>query len=364
MRRRFPVSISLLVVLGLVVGAWASKADAQQSGTWQFAVVGDSRNCGDVVMPGIAEHVLQQKAVFFWHLGDFRDLGNVDEDIQHQPDRRVTPMTMSEYLANAWQDFIENQVAPFGTLPVFLGIGNHELAAPKTRQEFIVQFGDWLATPVLRQQRLKDDPRDHRMKTYYHWIEQGVDFIFLDSASLDQFDQGQMAWFEGVLNRAASDPAVKTIVVGVHRALPDSIGAEHAMDESPAGTESGRRVYAGLLKFREQSGKRAYALSSHSHYYMAGIFNTQYWRTHGGVLPGWIVGTAGAQRYALPPSAQEAAAAETKVYGYLLGTVNADGEIRFEFRRVNEADIPIAVKSRYTPEFVHWCFADNTLARP
>jgi hypothetical protein len=364
MRRRFMVSLSVLALLGLLVAGWAPKAGAQQEGTWQFAVSGDSRNCGDVVMPGIAEHVLQQKAVFFWHLGDFRDLGSVDEDIQHQPDRRVTPMAMSEYLANAWQDFIENQVAPFGALPVFLGVGNHELAAPKTSEAFIVQFGDWLATPVLRQQRLKDDPRDHRMKTYYHWIQTGVDFLFLDNASLNQFDQEQTAWFEGVLNRAASDPAVKTVVVGVHRALPDSIGAEHAMDESPAGRESGRRVYASLLKFRQQTGKRVYVLAAHSHYYVAGIFNTQYWRTHGGVLPGWIVGTAGAQRYPLPPKAKDAAEAQTNVYGYLLGTVHANGEIRFEFHRVNEADIPFAVKNRYTPEFVHWCFADNTLSHP
>ncbi|HWU41074.1 MAG TPA: metallophosphoesterase [Candidatus Acidoferrum sp.] len=364
MRSKFLVSVSLLVFLELVVGAWASKTGAQQGGTWRFAVAGDSRNCGDVVMPGIAERVLQHKAVFFWHLGDFRDLSSIDEDMQHQPEHRVTPMTKSEYLADAWQDFIDSQVTPFGHLPVFLGIGNHELVPPKTSEAFIGQFADWLVAPILQEQRLRDDSRDHRVKTYHHWIVQGVDFVFLDNASVTQFDPPQTAWFDRVLSRAASDPGVKTVVVGMHSPLPDSLSSNHGMDESPTGVESGRRVYATLLKFRAQTRKHVYVLAGHAHFYLADIFNTPHWRNNGGVLPGWIAGTAGGQRYPLPLGVKESAAAETNVYGYLLGTVNADGEIRFQFERVSEADISTAVKSRYTPEFVHWCFAENTLARP
>jgi hypothetical protein len=52
----------------------------------------------------------------------------------------------------------------------------------------------------------------------------------------------------------------------------------------------------------------------------------------------------------------------TKVYGYLLGSVSANGEIRFEFERINEDEIPVTVVSRFTPEFVHWCFAENSSA--
>ena len=62
----------------------------------------------------------------------------------------------------------------------------------------------------------------------------------------------------------------------------------------PTGTESGRRVYADLLRAQDEAHKHVYVLASHSHYYMDGIFNTDYWKQHGGVLPGWIVGTAGA----------------------------------------------------------------------
>ena len=51
-----------------------SVSAVQQSngGAWYFAVSGDSRNCGDVVMPGIAAGVIQSGAIFYWHLGDLR----------------------------------------------------------------------------------------------------------------------------------------------------------------------------------------------------------------------------------------------------------------------------------------------------
>ena len=53
----------------------------------------------------------------------------------------------------------------------------------------------------------------------------------------------------------------------------------------------------------------------------------------------------------------------TNVYGYLRAALHADGEIDFEFRKLEEADIPAAVAERFTPKFVHWCFAENSNAR-
>jgi hypothetical protein len=187
-----------------------------------------------------------------------------------------------------------------------------------------------------------------------------VDFIYLDNATFDQFDGAQVEWFEGVLARDKADPAVRAIVVGMHRALPESISAGHSMNESAAGIESGRRVYRDLLKAQNEGRKRVYVLASHSHFFMEGIYNTDYWRANGGVLPGWIVGTAGAVRYALPPGSGDAKAAQTNVYGFLLATVRADGEIHFDFQRLNENDIPAVIAGRYSREFVHWCFAENS----
>ena len=58
---------------------------------WKFAVSGDSRNCGDIMMPAIAAGVRADGAEFYWHLGDFRAMSNFDEDY-----RRTHPA--GEYL--------------------------------------------------------------------------------------------------------------------------------------------------------------------------------------------------------------------------------------------------------------------------
>ena len=341
-------------------------AAAQQpaGGTWRFVASGDSRNCGDVVMPGIAETAKKNQAAFYWHLGDLRLTTGFDEDIQHQPEHMKKALSIFEYENIAWPDFIDSQIVPFGSIPFFVGIGNHETVPPlKTREDFILQFGDWLDAPVLRAQRLRDNPADHRIKTYFHWIDRGVAFYFLDSASAEQFDAAQLGWFERTLAKDLTDPAVTTIVTGMHKALPESISAGHSMNESPSGTESGRRVYADLLRAQNDSHKRVYVLASHSHYYMDGIFNTEYWKHNGGVLPGWIVGTAGAVRYALPPNTSDAHGALVNVYGSLVGTVQPSGEISFEFAQLAEADIPEQVTARYGHDFVHWCFAENSQAK-
>lgn len=362
-------ALALAVLCGPPLGARTQAAEhvapsARRSNTlpWKFAASGDSRNCGDVVMPAIAASVKRSGARFYWHLGDFRMMIAEDEDLQHQPARLATPLSVSEYQQIAWIDFIENQIAPFGALRVYLSIGNHEMVPPKTRAVFLTQFSRWLDAPDLRAQRLRDDPADLHPKTYYHWIQAGVDFINLDNATIDQFDTEQLAWFEKTLKSDSGNPRIRAIVVGMHEALPESISFDHSMNQSEIGTESGRRVYADLLRARDQDHKRVYVLASHSHYFLEDIYDTPYWREHGGVLPGWIVGTAGAERYPLPKEAASVPAAETNVYGFLLGVVNPKGDIRFTFRRVNESDIPASVVQHYTPDFVHWCFAENSVA--
>ncbi len=325
--------------------------------SWTFAVSGDSRNCGGVVMPAIAAAVHHDQAAFYWHLGDFRAIYDFDQDYQ-QPPTGAPAHRIIDYENHVWDDFLESQIVPFGDTTVYLGIGNHELLPPKTRPDFLVQFADWLDTPELKQQRLKDDPKDHRLRTYYHWQRNGVDFINLDNASPDQFDKDQLAWFERMIHADAGDTTIKTIVVGMHAALPDSISKGHSMSESPQGEASGRRVYAQLLGL-QKANKNVYVLASHSHYFMDGPYNTEYWRANGGVLPGWIVGTAGAVRDPLPPGAGDAKAALANVYGYLLATVSSAGTVEFRFHQLDEKDIPSDVITRFGQPLVHDCFAAN-----
>jgi len=308
-------------------------------------------------MPAIAKEVRREGAQFYWHLGDFRALTKYDEDIIHA--KGAQPLDIDDYQQLAWKDFIQREIMPFGPIPVYLGIGNHELVPPKTRLEYLVQFADWIDTPGLKVQRLQDDSSDHLLKTYYHWIHGGVDFINLDNASHDEFDNEQLKWFEKVLGQAEQNADIKSVVVGMHAALPDSLAASHSMNDSAQGRESGRRAYADLLDFQGKTSKPVYILASHSHFFMSNIFNTDELARRSEVLPGWIVGTAGAVRYRLPADHTRADQALTDVYGFLVGHVSPSGKINFEFHRVNEQDVPEDVTSRLGRNLVHDCFEGN-----
>jgi len=365
LEEKVPAISRLLIVLSIFIFVVVSPAPAQiNENSWNFAVSGDSRNCGNVIVPAIAAGAQKEHAEFYWHLGDLRAIFAPDEDYLHEPEHRDQPANLNQYLSAAWDDYIQNQLSFFGDMPVYVGIGNHEVIPPKTREEFVARFDQWLNAPALQKQRLADDSADKNARSYYHWIQRPVDFIYLDNATPDQIDATQMAWFESVLQRASRNRAVRGVVVGMHEALPDSLASGHSMSDTVTGTESGRQVYTDLLKFNQTTKKHVYILASHSHFYMSGIFNSDYWNTHGGALPGWIVGTAGAMRYPLPPDAYKAKEARQKVYGYLLGTVHQDGSINFSFKKINRSDIPDSVAGHYTAMFTDYCFNENTDFKP
>jgi Calcineurin-like phosphoesterase len=349
----------LLLLTLSVAGPLRGHEKHKAGGKWKFAVSGDSRNCGDIVMPAIAQGVRRDGAEFYWHLGDYRLMSNFDEDY-----RQIYPnATIDDYLANAWPDFIQHQMKPFGNLPVFLGIGNHELVTPKTRPQFIEQFADWFDQPVIRRQRLADNPSDYLLRTYYHWIEHGIDFITMDNASADMFDPDQMTWFQNVLARDAKDPSIRTIVLGMHASLPDGLSAGHSMNDSPQEQTSGRMVYSQLVAFRRNSRKNVYVLASHSHFVLNNIYETAC-RPKDEALTGWIMGSAGAIWYLLPSDHTVSTVAMDKVYGYLLATVASNGTIAFEFKQVKEAAVPASVVKEFTQGQVDWCFTKNISTPP
>src|SRR5216683_6624782 len=157
--------LATAIVLGIVIcnlGTLASvlavKREAPKrakfvpatEGTWRFIVSGDSRNCGDVVMPAIAAHSLERyQPSFYWHLGDLRAIYKMDEDMAAAAEKAGQHLSCESYLKRAWPDFVEHQIVPFGTTRFYLGIGNHEVIPPKTPTEFSAQFQDWLLTPRL-----------------------------------------------------------------------------------------------------------------------------------------------------------------------------------------------------------------------
>jgi hypothetical protein len=327
--------------------------------SWKFAVSGDSRNCGDIVMPAIANGVHKSGAVFYWHLGDFRAIYRIDEDMSPPAELGLhnKPMETLAYLKEAWPDFIAHQIVPFGALPVYLLMGNHETVPPMSREAWLVQFADWLETPALRAQRVKDDPSDHKLHAYYHWRERNIDFISLDNATTEQFDPDQMKWLHAVLARDEASPEIHSIVVGMHEALPGSTSNQHSMSASPLGNKSGLEAYEALWHAHDAAQKHVYVLASHSHFYMDNIFETAAWKDK--ILPGWIVGTAGAQRYKLPPETTPAQHAQTNVYGYMIATVTPEGGVSFDFQRLSFDDLHAINGSAYPEPLIRWCYENN-----
>ena len=354
-----------------------SKFVPASEGTWRFIVSGDSRNCGDVVMPAIAAQAIEKyRPAFYWHLGDLRAIYKIDEDMAGVAQKTGQSLSCESYHKSAWQDFIDHQIVPFGTTRFYLGIGNHEVIPPKTATEFSARFKDWLLTPRLQMERqdtaeiaaAKSGPcqkiagRPYLVPTpYYHWIRSEIDFIYLDNSS-GVFSNDQLDWFDCILERANQNNSIRAVVVGMHEALPFSRASNHAMcDEAiqdpvlkKQSCESGQHVYDALVSFNQS--KHVYVLASHSHFYMTGIFDNQPTANR---LDGWIVGTAGAVRYPLPSGIQAGPDALPDRYGYLLGTVG-NGNIRFEFQEVRESDIPYPAHQQYPQALLSWCFAKNS----
>jgi hypothetical protein len=355
-----------LVLLASGLGAAAAVGQgAPAAGTWYFAVSGDSRDCGNLIMPKIASALERGKSTapidFYWHLGDFRRMFGFDCDydkLDHStydcanPPHTFSGTAKADYLSAAWPDFINHQVNAFGATPVFLGIGNHELMAGRTRDDFRRFFKKWLTQDPIHGQREKDADRHISSKegdTYYHFFAKGVDFIYLDNADPASFSADQLEWLAKVLAHDADDPAVKTIVAGMHEALPYSEFRRHAMDASCHGLCSGQQVYDLLFRAQGLAGtpgsrKQVYVLASHAHLFVKDIFSNQP-EHQGQVLPGWIVGTAGAQQYQA-----------TIQYGYLEVAVHADGTLEPTFREVTR-DMPPA--SSGADPLVDYCFNRN-----
>jgi hypothetical protein len=331
-------------------------------GSWYFAVAGDSRDCGDVVMPKIAATIAARQAeapvAFYWHLGDFRRVSDLDCDIlkRTQPDFDCRPEVrryellprdaMDRYLDTAWDDFKTHQLEAFGELPVFLAFGNHEVYANLTREDAKRSFRKWLdQDPIHRQRRVDREKGLPGMEgdAWYHFPKNGVDFITLDNSEGTAFPPEEVRWLQRIVAADLGDPAIHAIVVGMHAALPQSTQRSHAMDASCAGYCSGRQVYDVL--WAASAAKRVSVFSSHTHTFAEDIYDTLEHR--GQVLPGWTIGTAGAEQYVRPLR-----------YGYLEVEVKPSGEVVPRFREVTRHSPP-TLEGAGAAQLLTHCFEQN-----
>lgn len=350
--------ISIFLLMSCALGTQSESAPSPGKGPeWTFAVSGDSRNCGDFVMPAIASRVAAEKDAFYWHLGDFRAMSAPDQDLVAMHPAATAP-SLSDYQQRAWDDFLNHQIASFGSTPVFLGRGNHEAHAPMTRDGYTAKFSAFLDRPEISAQRKADGTEAAPLGPWYHWVRDGVDFITLDNSTRDELSDAQLHWLRTVLDHDL-DPhsGVATIVAGMHEALPHSTSSNHAMDDWERGVRSGELAYTWFYD-AQAAGKHVYLIASHSHYYSPNIYNTPFWKQHSKkVVPGWIIGAAGAHRYVL--SSQADPASKTNIYGYLQGSVHADGTIDFALKELTEADLTQAKWPQAPADAIHECFVHN-----
>jgi Calcineurin-like phosphoesterase len=358
------VPLALAAILALAGTAATAAPVEDKPVVWSFAVSGDSRDCGDLVMPKIAAAVAAEQAPgidLFWHLGDFRRMYDIDCDILKRADpaydcvkrpiAALPDQAMGDYLTAAWGDFVEYQLKPFGKTPVLLGIGNHELMG-RTREDFRRLFQPWLTQKLLHAQRSVDASHGNfttEGDTSFHVVLKGVDLIYLDNADEKAFTSQQLVWLSQILSEDAKEDSIRTIVVGLHATLPFSSWRGHAMDSSCQGICSGRQAYDLLFRAQRLSEppekqKHVYVFSSHSHLFEANVYDTPEHR--GQVLPGWIIGTAGAQQYTNAIS-----------YGYVRIDVNTDGTITPRFRPVTRTSPPATGPAEQP--LVDFCFQEN-----
>ena len=353
---RFSSSLLALVLLATLIGISRPGSAQPSKSTWTFAVSGDSRNCGDFVMPAIASKVKSENDAFYWHLGDFRWMSSPDQDLLSMLPAG-TQLAKPDYEQRAWDDFLQHQMAAFGSFPVFLGRGNHENVPPMTRDGYIAKFSSFLKRPEIEAQR-KTDGNGLALQVWYHWKTKGVDFITLDNASREEFSDTQLHWLRSVLDRdLAVNSGIRSIVVGMHEALPHSSSFNHAMDDWDLGMRSGEQVYQWLFD-AQNTGKHVYIIASHSHYYAPNIYSTPYWQQQNKVVPGWIIGLAGAHRYNLP--AVTAPGSRTNIYGYMQGTVRTDGTIDFALHELSENDLLQAKWPNASAAAIHECVVGNS----
>src|SRR3974390_800405 len=71
---------------------------------WNFVVSGDSRNCGDLIIPAIAAGSAQSHPAFYWHVGDLRAIYEVDEDYAGQlaANGKLRILDLKTYQNAAW----------------------------------------------------------------------------------------------------------------------------------------------------------------------------------------------------------------------------------------------------------------------
>jgi len=123
-----------LLVVAVVLFAEPVSFPQQPGGElWHFAVSGDSRNCGDVVMACHCKECPRtnrtSRSIGTLVISD--SCSGIDEDMRHRYGDRLT---LADYWRDAWGDFLANQIAPFGCCESTWGSATMSCTETRRRQ--------------------------------------------------------------------------------------------------------------------------------------------------------------------------------------------------------------------------------------
>jgi len=113
----------IFVIAGAALSCWreAGSRSKPAGGTWRFVVSGDSRNCGDVVMPGLRERRRKIRPVLL-AFGRICGPSTLSTKTSNTAEYRETAIDCG-LRKHCVADFIDSQIAPFGSIPFFVALG-------------------------------------------------------------------------------------------------------------------------------------------------------------------------------------------------------------------------------------------------
>jgi hypothetical protein len=207
--------------------------------TETYIIGGDARDDTNHVMPWAIQKATDLHAKAFIFLGDME----------------LTPVLDAHF---------RGEIKKLGPIPFYPIIGNHEVLAfgafrdrtAHHEHEFREDFLGKPTTPVNTS--FKDKI------VYSVLLPGGLHLIALDNVSLHHggFGTEQLTWLKADLEKACTAPAVKHIIVGMHKALAKNGKTTHAMDEDgPAAIADSDKA----LELLESCAKVKVIFASHEH---------------------------------------------------------------------------------------------------
>jgi len=251
-----PAALLLSVACGATPPHAVTGAPASTPGTVRYIIGGDSRDDSAHVLPWAFREAKARGATAFFFLGDMELTPALDEHF-----RSALPL--------------------LGPVAFYPTLGNHEVrifgevsvAHNEAEAAFRRRFLDTPGTPVHSSIPNK--------VVYGVTLAGGVHLVALDNVSQNGFGADQLAWLDADLDHARHDPAVRYIIVGMHKPLAHNGVTTHSMDgDGAAAVAESDAALALLVKY-----KVSMIVASHLHSF------TEF-KTAG--IPSYITGGLGA----------------------------------------------------------------------